>query len=257
MCLIVLAYNVVPDSPIILAGNRDEFYNRPTINAHTWSTNPPLIAGKDKKAGGTWLGITKTGRLAAITNYRDINNIRENAPSRGHLVKDALLTPLCTRDYLTHLKKTSSLYNGFNLISGSKNALFYFNNIRQKIEEVPPGVHVISNAFLNTPWPKAAWVQKSFKSLLKSSNTVVDAVFDIFLNQQTYPKESLPKTGLSPEMEKAMSSAFIQTDNYGTRCSTFIRLKNNGKYYFEERNFKTGTTTILSRKIFEGFFTDA
>jgi len=253
MCLIVFAYKIVPGSPLILAGNRDEFYQRPAEKAHVWKTKPSVIAGKDKKAGGTWLGLSASGRVAAITNYRDMSSIKTNAPSRGDIVKNALLSPLSTKEYLKKLKKSADDYNGFNLITGTREKLFYFNNITMRISRLDPGLYGISNALLDTPWPKTVWAKGRFREILNSDSRKTNDYFSMLASSKKYPPEKLPETGLSLEMEKAVSSVFIKTEDYGTRCSTVLKLLDNSGFYFEERAYRPGSQTVGSQQVFTRF----
>lgn len=240
MCLIVFAYKT-ENFPFLLAGNRDEFYTRPTRRAQFWKQYPSLLAGKDLKAGGTWMGVTKSGKFAALTNFRDINSIKENAPSRGHIVKNFLISDIPPGVYLTSLDENSEKYNGFNLIAGTVEELFYVNNQQQGVKKLQPGFYSISNAFLNTDWPKTKNALHKFKEVVHPGNFDKEDLFKILLDSNTYPPEMLPSTGLSEEMEKAVSSIFIQTPEYGTRCSTIIQAKKNGNLSFSERTYKPGS----------------
>jgi uncharacterized protein with NRDE domain len=253
MCLIVFAYKTRPGVPLVFAGNRDEFYERPTEKAHIWSTTPEIIAGKDKKAGGTWLGLSSDGRIAAITNYRDMNQIKPDAPSRGHIVKDALTSPHTTEQYLEHLQRVADEYNGFNLITGNREKLFYFNNQTMQVEELKPGIYSLSNAFLNTPWPKSEWAKEHFRQILDSGEQKPDRFFSMLKNSDTYPPEMLPETGLSNEKEKAVSAVFIKTEGYGSRSSTVMKLFQDDSFYFEERTYKAASKKVKSRQKFTGF----
>ena len=253
MCLIVFAYKTVSGTPLVFAGNRDEFYDRPTEQAHIWNTDPKMIAGKDKKAGGTWLGLSENGKIAAITNYRDMGQIKPNAPSRGHIVKNALISSQSTEQYLEHLKSVANEYNGFNLIAGNREKLFYFSNQTMQIEELKPGIYALSNALLNTPWPKSEWAKQRFKQILDSGDRKPNHFFSMLKNSDTYPLEKLPETGLSDEMEKAVSAVFIKTDGYGSRCSTVMQLYSDSTFYFEERTYKSGSKIMDSQKVFTGF----
>ena len=248
MCLIVFAYKVHPDYPLILAGNRDEFHDRPAMSLFKWNTNPPIIAGKDVKAGGTWLGISENGRIAALTNYRDLNIIKKNRPSRGEIIPKFLASDENPDYLLQRLDKNSDLYNGFNLIAGTTETLYYLSNHGHSVEPVQPGIHVISNAALNTPWPKAKWAVDRFKSILDNGSFDDDSIFEMLRNSDTYPIELLPDTGLSDEMEIAVSSVFILTDNYGTRSSSFITINNNQQLSFSENVYRPGTKTVESQK---------
>lgn len=241
MCLIVFAYKCHPEYPFILAGNRDEFYQRPAIDLHLWDTEPLIVAGKDKKAGGTWLGVNETGQFAAITNYRDLQNIKENTPSRGEIIPNFLLSNEDPYQSLKKVEKRADLYNGFNLIAGSIDELYYQSNHGHPLQSVEPGIHVISNAALNTPWPKALWAKSHFKTLLNSGSLDNESVFDMLKNSDRYPPDQLPDTGLSKEMEIAVSSVFILTDNYGTRSSALVTVDRSHLLNFSERVYQPGT----------------
>ena len=243
MCLIVFAYQT-ENYPFLLAGNRDEFYSRPTRKAQYWDHYPDLLAGKDLKAGGTWMGVTKNGKFAALTNYRDIKFIKENAPSRGHIVKDFLISDAAPEDYLSSLNQDAEKYNGFNLIAGTIEELFYLNNQQNEVKKLEPGFYSISNAFLNTDWPKTKSALHQFKETVQPGNFNENNLFDILVDSKTFPQELLPSTGLSEDMEKAVSSIFIQTPDYGTRCSTIVHAKKNGKLSFSERTYKPGSKKV-------------
>ncbi len=248
MCLIVFAYKTSSDYPFILAGNRDEFFERPTLPAHKWKTKPAIFAGKDKKAGGTWLGFTETGRFAALTNFRDMNNLKEDAPSRGDIATSFLLNNNSVETSLKELKKRSKLYNGFNLIAGTFDKLYYLSNYRDEIEEIMPGIHAISNAYLNTPWPKTVKAKEEFENVITANHFREQNLFEILKNSTTYPIEMLPETGLSEDMEQAVSSAFIQTENYGTRSTSIVRVDSNQNAELIENTYKPGTKTVTNRE---------
>lgn len=154
MCLIILAKNYHKEFPFIFAANRDEFYDRPAQKAEFWKEHPNLLAGKDLKGGGTWLGITSLGKFAAITNYRDFSSINESAPSRGKIVKNFLVGETDINEYSLRLKDEAKMYNGFNLFYGNVHSLNYYSNITNRVEEVPDGIHGLSNHLLNTAWDK-------------------------------------------------------------------------------------------------------
>lgn len=240
MCLSVFAYKTVPDYPFIFAANRDEFYSRPAQPATFWYDYPNLLAGRDLKAGGTWMGITEDNRFASLTNYRDINNIKENAPSRGKIVEEFLTTDSDPLEFLKELKKEAHLYNGFNLIAGTTEKLWYFSNQIDVITEVKPGFHSLSNAFLNTSRPKTDKALSEFTSIINENESEkIDerAIFDLLKNDERYPDDQLLSTGLSIEMERIVSSIFISSENYGTRCSTLIYQDRSGLVTFDERTY--------------------
>ncbi|PWN06258.1 NRDE family protein [Rhodohalobacter mucosus] len=244
MCLTVFAFQADPDYPLIFASNRDEFYDRPAQPATFWYDHPGLLAGRDLKAGGTWLGITSDHRFAAITNYRDIENIKDNAPSRGDIVTAYLTSGMEAPDYLKKLRGTADQYNGFNLIAGTTTELWYYSNELDEISKVAPGIHTLSNAFLDTPWPKTEKAKGCFRQILKHRRADLDnEVFELLRDREIFPDDRLPSTGLSPQMERLVSSIFITSESYGTRCSTLIKAgSNTGKLNtFTEKTYKKST----------------
>ncbi|NBC04541.1 MAG: hypothetical protein GVY20_12660 [Bacteroidetes bacterium] len=253
MCLIVFSYKEYQNYPFILATNRDEFYDRPTQAAHVWQTSPKILAGKDLKAGGTWLGISENGRFAALTNHRKMDDIKEDTISRGTIVKDFLLHKGNPREYLAELQRAGDKFNGFNLLAGTFDNLFYMSNKKEGVFKVQPGNHALSNAFLNTPWPKTEESSTAFKKVLDEGEPLEDKLFEILLNDQRYSSDKLPDTGLSKDMEKAVSSVFIETDKYGTRSSTVIIVDNKMRVRFAERTYIPGSkeTDQIVRKSFQ------
>lgn len=245
MCLTVFAFQADPKYPLFFASNRDEFYDRPAKPATFWYDHPTLLAGRDLKAGGTWLGITSDHRFAAITNFRDMDNIKENAPSRGDLVTEYLTSGMHASDYLRKLQTTADQYNGFNLIAGTTTELWYYSNQLDTITKVKPGIHTLSNAFLNTPWPKTEKAKAGFKQILKHGRDNPEKeVFQLLRDRETFPDHRLPSTGLSPEMERLVSSIFITSDSYGTRCSTVIKADPTRITTFTEKTYKKGADEV-------------
>ena len=238
MCLIIFAYRSHPDYQLILAANRDEFYDRPTLAAVFWEDAPELLAGRDLKAGGTWMGITKKGRFAAITNYRDSGMTIEDAPSRGALVKNFLIGKSNPYDYLERLQNKGQDYNGFNLILGDVNSLFYYSNRDGNIHNIEPGVHGLSNHLLNTPWPKVAQGTSRLHTLISQKEGFSpEDIFMILGNRSIPSDEDLPDTGVGLEWERVLSPMFITSDIYGTRCASMILWKYTGEITFLERTF--------------------
>lgn len=228
MCLIAIAYKVHPRYPLIVAANRDEFKERPTERAHFWKGAPDILAGRDLRAGGTWLGITRKGRFAAITNYRDMRRTQPEGPSRGALVREAL-------EHAINPQATGA-YAGFNLLYGTVDALRYHNNIDGRDEAITPGVHGLSNAFMDTPWPKVVSAKQRMEALLAlPGNELAKGLFTLLSDDAKAPDEQLPDTGLPLELERSASSIFIQSEGYGTRCSTVLLVDRTGHVYFEER----------------------
>lgn len=237
MCLIVFAFKHHPKYPLILAGNRDEFYAREARQAHFWDTNPEMLAGKDLRAGGTWLGVSKKGEYGAITNYRDFYNPKEGERSRGEIISNLLTDERPQNVKISELMQRAHHYSGFNFLSGDSKNLFYSNNIDGDKEEVEPGIHGLSNAFLDTSWPKVETAKKEFTRAINSDEIDRNLIFTFLQNSKKYPQESLPNTGLDPEMEKAVSPIFIETDGYGTRCSTLLMIDNSGTVHFVEKTY--------------------
>lgn len=250
MCLIVFAYQTVPGYRLILAANRDEFYQRPALPATFRDENPEILSGKDLAAGGTWLGIHLAGRFAALTNYRDMSSHKPDAKSRGYLINNYLKKNSGAKKYLKNIKNASE-YNGFNLIAGDMKGLYHFSNQTGETTEVQPGIHGLSNALLNTGWPKVEQSRKELSKLIENREVTEENLFKLLLNTDTYPENSLPDTGLPSEMEKSVSSIFIKTQEYGTRCSTVLFIKDDGNVRFIERVFFPGTTNIEAENGFD------
>jgi len=237
MCLVVFAHNSHPNYKFIFAANRDEFYDRPTEQADFWEDQPDLLAGKDLQAGGTWMGITKSGKFAAITNYRDLSNIKEDAPTRGLLVTDYLLGNLSSEDYYNSVKGDLKKYNGFNLIFGNINSLYYFSTHTEGLRKLDPGVHGLSNAVLDSPWPKVEKSKKHFLKLVKHEEIHAWELLSLLTDTRKANEKDLPDTGVGTEWEKVLSSVFIQSPQYGTRCSTAVLIDNENNVRFAEKTF--------------------
>lgn len=251
MCLIVFAYKYHPKYPFILAGNRDEFYARPTQKLHEWNSDPKIYAGRDLKEGGTWLGINEHGKIAVLTNYRDLTKIKENAPSRGNIATNILLSNEPIAEQLSGLIPEFQKYNGFNLIAGDLHNLYYVTNEKDYFSEIQPGLYGISNAFLNTPWPKTNDALQHFTHAINGETPDEEAIFELLANTSTYPDRMLPKTGLSPEMEKAVSSIFILTDDYGTRSSALVMMNQKGEIKFTEKTYRPGSVEITDSEEYQ------
>ena len=233
----------------MLAANRDEFYDRPTQPANFWEDAPDILAGRDLKAGGTWMGITKTGRLAAITNYRETGPTREDAPSRGDLVKNYLAGNSAPYDYLKTVQEKGQTYNGFNLIIGDEKDLLHYANRDGNIRNVKPGVHGLSNHLLDTPWPKVnKGTHKLHSLMIEKKGFSPEDIFKILADRSTPLDKELPDTGVGLEWERILSPMFIVSNTYGTRCSSILLWKYTDEITFMERTFgsqdgKTGPTT--------------
>lgn len=234
MCLIVFAWKQHPEFPLLLAANRDEFYARPALAATWWEDAPHVYAGKDLEAGGTWMGINKQGRFAAITNIRNGEGKKSGAPSRGNIVADFLSNDISPASYLHELKADAKHYAGFNLIIGDSKELFWFSNETLQAQILQPGVYGLSNGSLDTPWPKVNLAKMQFEKLMQQS-APDQAYFEMLADTTPAPDHSLPQTGVSLEWERLLSSIFIQSDIYGTRVSSLIKCHIDGTAHLTER----------------------
>lgn len=237
MCLIIFAHDYHPKYKLVVAANRDEFYSRPTLTADFWEENPEILAGKDLKEGGSWMGITKSGRFAALTNFRDPASNKDNAPSRGHLVKNYLESTLMPEAYLANLADKGANYNGFNLLLGTKNSLYCYSNREKLIRELAPGVHGLSNGLLNEPWPKVTKGINMLKDILQDEEFEFESLFTMMADREQFPDNLLPKTGVSLEWERALAPLFVISPEYGTRVTTVILVDRDNNIKFWERNF--------------------
>ena len=237
MCLIALAYQAHRQYPLIVAANRDEFKERPAERAHFWADAPDVLAGRDLRAGGTGLGISRQGRFAAITDYRDMRRMQPKGPSRGALVREALEQGIAVN--------RTTAYAGFNLIYGPADKLRYHNNIDGRDEAITPGIHGLSNAFMDTPWPKVVSAKQRLEGLLdRTESELVDGLFALLADDGQAPDDLLPDTGLPLELERSASSIFIQGEGYGTRCSTVVLVDRTGNVYFKERAVPGGSAVV-------------
>ncbi len=248
MCLILFAWKVQENFPLILIANRDEFYERPTAPAAFWDDAPELLAGRDLQEGGTWLGITRRGKLAALTNYRDPASLKMNAPSRGHLVGDYLRNRQTPESYLRRIKARAAQYNGFNLLVGNDSELFCFSN-RDGLQIPAPGIHGMSNHLLDTPWPKVERGKQALGELIGGKkNPSPEALLDLLADRSRPPDERLPMTGVGLEWERVLSPLFIESPVYGTRSSTVLIIDRKGHVTFVERVFNGGADPWMTSR---------
>lgn len=246
MCLIAFAWRAHPGLPLVFASNRDEFFDRPTATAAWWDDAPQVLAGRDLHAGGTWMGVTRSGRFAALTNFRAPNERNQTAPSRGPLVADFLkstVSPeLYLRDVADRVERHSAgnPYNGFSLLAGDVVAAqlwLYSNRSGLPPQSLAPGVYGLSNALLDTPWPKLLATRNALRiRLQENSPELVNHLLKALANPALASEFALPATGVSPDLERQLSAAFIQpalrgigSAPYGTRTSTVLTIGNGGK----------------------------
>lgn len=240
MCLILVAWRVHPDYPLVVAANRDEFFSRPTAPAAFWRDAPNLLGGRDLQAGGTWMGVTRDGRFAALTNFRDPASQRSDAASRGTLVSEFLQGAQTPAEYLDAVSRRGQDFNGFNLLAGdAASSLAWFSNVGGQPRELGAGVYGICNHLLDTPWPK---VQAAKSALHAALADLPDdsGLFQLLCDDSVHPDDSLPRTGVSLEWERLLSAAFVKAPGYGTRSSTVLLVAKDGWAVFDEKTWLEG-----------------
>lgn len=258
MCLIAFAWDCHPRYRLVAAANRDEFYARPT-GAAAWWPEGELLAGKDLQAGGTWLGATRDGRFAALTNFRQAPrnhtaNTSDGKPSRGELVRDYLTAPDPAR-FAAEARRRAGHYAGFSLVYGSAapgGELHYLSNRGAARGPLSAGVYGLSNALLDEPWPKVAHLKASLEAHLAADAVDADALLAALADRRAAPDEALPDTGVGAEAERMLAPAFIHSPSYGTRSSSVLTVDRDGHAAFTERRFdargaRVGDTTYTWR----------
>lgn len=248
MCLIVFAYDCHPNYRLILGANRDEFRGRPSVPAGFWSSAPHILAGLDKQGGGTWMGITTTGKIAAITNYRDPRKQVADPPSRGKLVSgyllDAGMTP---EDYQGVLCRDGQLYDGFNLLYGTIGKLYYFTNRGGSSGLVSPGIHGLSNHLLDTQWAKVNAAKSRLECIVRNDTIDPEQILAALSDSVPFADNLLPDTGVGLDRERMLSPLFIENEEYGTRSSTVVLAGRDGGVTFVERVFDHSSRTSSTR----------
>lgn len=240
MCLILFAWDVHPAYRLVVAANRDEYYARPTAPAAFWPEAPGLLAGRDLAGGGSWFGITRQSRFAALTNYRDQASHRPEAPSRGALVTGFLLGDQPPAAWLTAVARQGAAYNGFGLLCGDLRELWYQSNRGGPPAAVSPGIHGLSNHVLDTPWPKVVRGTAALGQVLQAPAVDPEALFALLADRTSAPDGQLPGTGVSLAWERLLSPLFIDAEGYGTRSSTVLLVGRDGEVFFAERSFAAG-----------------
>jgi len=256
MCLIAIAFHQHPEAPLIVVSNRDEYYARPTRAMHWWN-DAPVLAGRDLQAGGTWMGVTRGGRFAAITNYRNVpegGKVPERPLSRGNLVKDFLCADESAEHWFMDMRAELTDYGEFNLLVYDGRELLYLNNYHDdEARQLEPGFYALSNSLLDSPWPKVDYARQQLKASVEQSTQIDDLTIAELLDnlalQQTYAPHLLPRTGVPQEWEEILSSPFIVAPGYGTRASTVLAMFATGEVKAVERNFAAGKKT--SEKAFD------
>jgi uncharacterized protein with NRDE domain len=253
MCLIAFAWNEHPDYRLILAANRDEFHRRPTQDAHWWVDQPEILAGRDLQAGGTWLALSKTGRFATITNYREQSFMKGSYRSRGELVTRFVNDDNEPAHFSADIDGAD--YAGFNLLSADlaagKPSISYVSNRDDPLTELDAGIYGLSNASLDTPWSKLTRSKQRLSRLIQEDDINETSLMRILADREI-AKEDADTEYLSIAQARAITAPFIVTDEYGTRCSTILIWHNSGKVEFTERRFDpSGERTGQSRFSFQ------
>ncbi|MFQ5659194.1 MAG: NRDE family protein [Gammaproteobacteria bacterium] len=238
MCLILIAYRHRPEYPLLVAANRDEFFERPTQTAQFWTDCPSVLAGRDLRHGGTWLGVDRAGRFAAVANYREPSEADAGAVSRGLLVSNFLVGDMAPDPYLSVVSAASDRYDGFNLFVGDQTALYFYSSYLQKPLQLEPGIHGISNGDLDSPWPKLIKGKEGLRKQLRVDGEVdAEQLFKLLADRTVPTDASLPDSGVGIEWERKLAPIFVNGNGYGTRSSTLLICDRHGRVNFTERNF--------------------
>ncbi|MDG2273834.1 MAG: NRDE family protein [Halioglobus sp.] len=241
MCLLIFAHRVSPDYPLLVAANRDEFHDRPTATSDFWADYPELLAGKDLLQGGTWMGITRGGCFAAVTNYRDPSRTDEAPRSRGEIPLRYLTGSQSPQDFLTDLAAMAQEYAGFNVLVSDRNSLWHYTNgDKNDPQRLAPGIYGLSNASLDTPWPKVMLGKSKLLALLKTGAISHNTLADVVSSQRVADRDALQAQCLEGPMESVLSPQFIVTDGYGTRSSTTLWLDAHAQANWLEQSFNAG-----------------
>jgi len=248
MCLLVFAWRTHPEFPLILAGNRDEFHERPAQAAHWWPGPNEILAGKDLNGGGSWLGISRNGRFAVVTNYREPNVPTSGKRSRGELVTSFLTSAAPVADWIDGIEAGLDDYGGYNLIAGDADEVHYLTNRGEDHRSLDSGIYGLSNHRLDTPWPKVTAAKEHLRRVLAGGEITTQPLFELLSDRRPAADAELPNTGVPRDWERLLSAAFIVSPSYGTRVSTAVLMRRDGRVSFEERRFGAdGEPTGVSR----------
>jgi uncharacterized protein with NRDE domain len=250
MCLLVLAWKSHPRYRLIVAANRDEFHDRPTAPLGWWPDDSPILAGRDLRGSGTWMGAARSGRFGMVTNFRELERPAADAPSRGDLVTHFLAGATSPQEYLDDLRKRAPRYAGFNLLLGGPRSLYYYSN-RDGVGVRPleRGIYGLSNHRLDSPWPKLLRTRARLSQLLATDAIEPESLFALLADRVPADLDETPDTGLPPEWERALSSPFVVHERYGTRCSTVLLIERDGRTTVCERRFDQGGNTTGATRL--------
>ena len=238
MCLLIAAHRACPGYRLIVAANRDEFHGRATAAANHWTDQPTILAGRDLEGGGTWLGFNVAGRFATVTNVRSANGVRQGPRSRGLIVSDFLLAEHNATTHTERLMPAARDYDGFNLLAWDGAALSWLSNQASAPRDLAPGIYTLSNALLDTPWPKTERLRRAFMQVMdKDTPNLAPALLAVLRDTAQADAAHLPDTGIGAERERWLSSIFIEGETYGTRCSSVLTITDAGQVNFHERRY--------------------
>jgi len=238
MCLILISHDQHPQYPLVIAANRDEYYSRPAQPACFWKKDPRLLAGCDLQAGGTWLGVDRQGRFAAVTNYRDPETNKAKTLSRGCLVIDFLQHGQSAKECLQEYRRKLHEYNGFNLLARDKTGFYCLASRDGSLSSLNPGLYGCSNDLIDTPWPKVEKGKRELEQIITGRTTIdCEEIFELLSDRGGFADALLPDTGVGLDLERMLAPVFITSDDYGTRCSTVVLIDSGGKLTFIERSF--------------------
>lgn len=253
MCLILVANDCYAGYRLIVAANRDEFHSRATAPAERWTDRPTIVAGRDLESGGTWLGVENSGRFAALTNVRDEQTGSQKPRSRGLIVVDFLMSSSSAIEFCTDLALRDDKYNGFNLLShDGKNLCWHSNQIKEPYP-LQAGVHTLSNARLETQWPKTQRLKEGFIQIMDDGDNVIQALLDLLGDATHDTQLASAEAKTSNHRESHLSSIFIRGEHYGTRCSTVLTVKDDNTINLIERRYDadtncTGTSNFILKQ---------
>jgi uncharacterized protein with NRDE domain len=253
MCLALIGYRIHPQYSLVIAANRDEFHARPTLPLHWWTAGPRILAGRDMQAGGSWLGLDASGRMALVTNYRDPSSPRPEAPSRGSLIGDFLGGRQGAVEFARTTAARAGNFAGFNLLALDQDGLGYVTSHPEPAARaLPPGIYGLSNRQLDTPWPKLVRTREQFELELARGYPRPEALMRILSDRTIADDDALPDTGIGLEWERLLSAAFIVSNGYGTRCSTVVLIGNDGRVTIEERSHQgDGAVSVRVRMAYQ------
>lgn len=239
MCIVLVAHACCPGYRLVVAANRDEFHRRPTAPAAWWDGPPGILAGRDLESHGTWLGVTASARFATVTNVRSGGRAGAGERSRGLLVSDFLRGSADAPAFVETLAASATSYDGFNLLAYDGRALSWLSNQGQPPRHLPRGIYTVSNAALDTPWPKTTRLRDAFERVVASATRdgLVEDLLTLLRDGERAPADALPDTGVGRAMEHLLSAIFIEGDGYGTRCSSVLAIGDDDRVTFHERRY--------------------